>query len=297
GGGTWQAGQRISSPIGSLAVSKSHPNVIYAGEGVADEAPESRLGSGILKSVDGGKSWGIAGNSGTVLANSKISKIVIDPNNDQIIYAGVAYGGTSGPGVYKSSDGGKTWTNILTPATMVLAGGSNVPAGTALASVTDIVLDPFDPNHQNILVGLGHIGLVGTSRPAGVWFSSSGGTSFSQVVGGKGRNGYSIANSTLPTGTGVGVVKIAMSSGRIGNEGTVYVLVGTVPGSNTPPNVDLGGYSGLYKTSDGLNNFTKVMLKQNVGGTQPLTNPHNFQDINFGKETSYATAPVADPTN
>ena len=47
--------------------------------------------------------------------------------------------------------------------------------------------------------------------------------------------------------------------------------------------MDLGGFAGLYKTSNNLLDWTKVQLRQNVS---PSSMPHDFEDINFGKETS-----------
>src|SRR4029077_5080386 len=90
----------------------------------------------------------------------------------------------------------------------------------------------------------------------------------------------------LPDGINVGRVVVAMGNGRIGDERYVYVLIGTKPGNNTPPNVDLGGFDGLYKSSNNLLDWTKVMIRQNEGS---LT-AHSFKDISLGKETSYASA-------
>jgi hypothetical protein len=286
------AGNPILPAIGSLAQSRSNPNILYAGLGVADLEPDSRPGSGVLKSTDGGLTWFLVGNSATALAGARIVKVVIDANNPNRVYVAVASGGSSGPGVYRSDDGGLTWHNVLLPVNMFLPGGSrtqNLPAGTALASVTDLVIDPFNSNR--LLVGLGNIGLLGTSSTAGVWRTTDFGATWDEIVGGD-----SSPTSTLPSGTGVGRVTIAIASGRVGEESTTYVLVGNPPptGGTTPPNYDLGTFQGLYKTHDGLLNFTKVMLRQDVS----TTDLPKFQDINLlGNEASNFGALVVDPTD
>src|SRR5262249_19545076 len=144
-------------------------------------------GKGILKSVDAGKTWQLVGQS--TFNNARFTRLIVaksfptpsNPNPPTKIYAAVAAGG-QGPGVYLSTDGGATWTNILTPANMFLDAGGTVAGGTALASVTSLEIDPF--NEENIWVGLGNIGLLAPSTTGGVWRSSNGGGSWMQIVGG-----------------------------------------------------------------------------------------------------------------
>ncbi len=313
GGNTWiprldylndSSGQPVRAPIGALAIAKTNPLILYAGTGVADLNPDSRYGVGVLKSTDGGKTWTIIGNSGTVVGSARISKIVIDNNDPNTVYAGVAAGGANGPGVYRSTDGGLTWVDVLDPATMRLAGTANPPkflgAGTPLASVTDLVIDPFNSNR--LLVALGNIGLANGGPTAGVWRTINKGNSWDQIVGGD-----LYPNSNLPFGAGVGRITLAIGSGRVGDEANVYVLMGTPPGNNTPPNVDYGRELGLYKTSDNLSNFTKIMLRQNTtpfgdgdpeDGTEIPGLDHNFKDINLlGNDASNVGALAVDPTN
>jgi hypothetical protein len=282
------SGNPVPAPIGALGlgVDRTTPGspkvVLYAGTGVADTAFDSRPGVGIFKSTDGGQTWTLAGNSGTVLAGARISKIVVSPNSPNIVYAAVASGG-QGPGVYKSTDGGATWVNVMTPAAMGL------PAGTALASVTDLVIDPF--SNGRLLAGLGNVGLLPASATAGLWISTDGtGGSWSRPLGGAGG----ITASTLPNGTAIGKVLVGISSTQVGSEPIVYILLGTPPGNNTPPSVNLGSFSGLYKTSNNFLNFTKVMLRQDTS----TVSTHNFKDINLlGGDASYTGALVVDPTD
>ena len=123
GGGVWktedggQSYENISDgyfggSIGSVAVSKSDNNVIYVGGGEVTLRGNVSSGYGIWKSVDAGKTWNFSG-----LPKSRhVPRIVIDPNNHNIVYAAVLgniYKPTSDRGVYKSKDGGKTWEKVL----------------------------------------------------------------------------------------------------------------------------------------------------------------------------------------
>ena len=123
GGGVWktedggQSYENISDgyfggSIGSVAVSKSDQNVIYVGGGEVTLRGNVSSGYGIWKSLDAGKTWSFSG-----LPKSRhIPRIVIDPNNHNIVYAAVLgniYKPTSDRGVYKSKDGGKTWKKVL----------------------------------------------------------------------------------------------------------------------------------------------------------------------------------------
>lgn len=125
GGGLWKtenAGQlwtNISdgyfktASVGAVAVSESDPNVVYCGMG--EHAPRGVMtsyGDGVYKSTDAGKTWAHIGLEKTM----HISRIVAHPKNPDIIFVG-AQGALNGPtpdrGVYKSTDGGATWSKIL----------------------------------------------------------------------------------------------------------------------------------------------------------------------------------------
>ncbi len=98
--------------IGALAVSTANPDVIYVGTGESDIRSNLASGAGVYKSVDGGGTWAFAGLGDT----RQISKIVIDPTNPDIVHVGAlghAYGPNPDRGVYKSTDGGRTWKHTL----------------------------------------------------------------------------------------------------------------------------------------------------------------------------------------
>jgi photosystem II stability/assembly factor-like uncharacterized protein len=104
-------GQPVAS-IGALAVAPSDPKVIYAGTGESDIREDLSSGNGVYKSTDGGETWNHIG----LEATRQISRIVIDPQNPNVVYVG-ALGNVFGPsehrGVYKSLDGGGHWTRVL----------------------------------------------------------------------------------------------------------------------------------------------------------------------------------------
>jgi len=101
-----------SNNIGAMAISPSNPQIIYVGTG--DSAPRNTVltGDGMYKSTDGGKTWTFIGLGETHI----ISWILVDPNNPDVVYVAVL-GHLLGPnperGVFKTSDGGKTWNKIL----------------------------------------------------------------------------------------------------------------------------------------------------------------------------------------
>jgi photosystem II stability/assembly factor-like uncharacterized protein len=98
--------------VGAIAVAPSDPNVIYVGTGESCWRGNISYGDGMYKSVDAGKTWTHIG-----LEDSRhISRILVSPANPDIVYVaamGHAYGPNDMRGVYKSTDGGKTWQRIL----------------------------------------------------------------------------------------------------------------------------------------------------------------------------------------
>jgi len=116
--------------IGSVSVSKSDPNVIYVGGGEVTLRGNVSSGYGVWKSVNAGRTWSFSG-----LSKSRhIPRIVIDPKNHDIVYAAVLgniYKPTEDRGVYKSVDGGQSWSRVLF---------SNKHSGAV-----ELVIDPSNP--------------------------------------------------------------------------------------------------------------------------------------------------------
>ncbi len=115
--------------IGDLAVSQSDPNIIWVGTGEPNNRQSSTVGDGIYKSVDGGKSFTHMGLKET----QTIARIVIDPKDNNTVYV-AALGHLFGPnperGIYKTTDGGKSWNKI-----------KFIDEDTGF---TDLVMDPSD---------------------------------------------------------------------------------------------------------------------------------------------------------
>jgi photosystem II stability/assembly factor-like uncharacterized protein len=98
--------------VGDIAIAQSHPDIIWVGTGEATCRNSVTIGDGVYKSIDGGKKWKNMG-----LKNTRhISRIIINPGDPNIVYV-AAMGHLWGPnkwrGVYKTSDGGKTWRKVL----------------------------------------------------------------------------------------------------------------------------------------------------------------------------------------
>jgi len=114
GGIHWEPifdGQDVSS-IGSLALDPSDPNVLWAGTGESFVRSHISVGNGIYKSADAGKTWTRMGLEKT----GRIANILVDPHNSDIVLAcamGHAYGAQPERGVFRTTDGGKTWQRTL----------------------------------------------------------------------------------------------------------------------------------------------------------------------------------------
>src|SRR4051812_23905238 len=124
GGGVWKTvdggtswapvsdGQLRSSSVGALAVAESNPDVVYAGMGETCLRGNIMQGDGVYKSVDAGKTWTHVGLAET----QAIAKIRVDPRNPDVVWVaalGRPYGRSAERGVYKSTDGGRSWRKVL----------------------------------------------------------------------------------------------------------------------------------------------------------------------------------------
>lgn len=119
------------STIGDIAIAPSDPSVVWVGTGEPNNRQSSSWGDGIYKSTDAGKTWKNMG-----LAETRhIGRVVIHPKNPDVVYA-AALGHLWGPnperGVYKTTDGGKTWNQVL-----------KISNDTG---VSDIAMDPESPD-------------------------------------------------------------------------------------------------------------------------------------------------------
>ncbi|WP_216838970.1 sialidase family protein [Caulobacter sp. S45] len=113
-GRTWQPifDDAPVGSIGAIAVAPSAPNVLYVGTGEADMRSDIAQGVGMFRSADGGKTWSPIGLEDT----QQIGKILVDPRDPNILLVaalGHPYGPNAQRGVFRSTDGGRTWTKTL----------------------------------------------------------------------------------------------------------------------------------------------------------------------------------------
>ncbi|MCW3097533.1 MAG: glycosyl hydrolase, repeat, partial [Chthonomonadaceae bacterium] len=113
-GTTWESvfdNQTVSS-IGDVTVAPSDPNVVWVGTGEANNRQSSSWGDGVYKSTDAGKTWTHMGLENT----HHIGRIVIDPRDPNVVCVaagGDLWGPSKDRGLYRTTDGGKTWTKTL----------------------------------------------------------------------------------------------------------------------------------------------------------------------------------------
>ena len=128
-GNTWEpiSDGYYGGSIGALAVSESDPNIIYVGEGEQTLRGNVSSGMGMWKSLDAGETWEYIG----LPKSEHISRIRIHPKNPNVVYVGVIgnlWKPNNERGLYKTIDGGKSWSKILFVSDK--------------AGVGDIILDP-----------------------------------------------------------------------------------------------------------------------------------------------------------
>ncbi len=114
GGTTWTPimDHALSSSIGAIAVMQSDPSIVWVGTGEANNRQSASWGAGVYKSVDAGKTWQLMGLENT----NSIGAVVIDPRDPDTVYIaalGDQWAASRDRGVYKTTDGGKTWTQSL----------------------------------------------------------------------------------------------------------------------------------------------------------------------------------------
>ena len=132
-GGTWQAifEHMPSTSIGDVAVAPSSPDIVYVGTGESNIFRASMAGVGVYKSIDGGTTWTHVGLTDT----QTIGRILVHPTDPNTVYvaaSGHEWTDNENRGVFKSTDGGKTWTKVL--------------YRSQRTGAIDLVMDPRDPN-------------------------------------------------------------------------------------------------------------------------------------------------------
>ncbi|HEX5436660.1 MAG TPA: glycosyl hydrolase, partial [Gemmatimonadaceae bacterium] len=240
-GGVWKTDDygRVWTPIfddqptgsiGALAVAPSDPNIIYVGSGEGLQRPDLSTGDGIYKSTDAGKSWTHLG----LRDGQQIGHIIIDPHDANRLFVAVLghpYGPSAERGVYRSTDGGRTFHKVLYK-------DENTGA-------IDLAFDPT--NAQTIYAvlwaarqGPWEYGNAYSGPGSGLFKSTDGGTTWHQLTQG------------LPTP--------AQGLSRMG--------IGIAP---SDPNriyaeVNAGRHTGVYRSDDAGESWTRVNSANRVSG-------------------------------
>ncbi len=193
-GQTWQAvfDKEASTASGALAVAPSNPDIVWVGTGESNILRSSYTGVGVYKSTDNARTFQHMG----LVDTGTIGRIVVHPTNPNVVYvasAGQEWVENEMRGVYKTTDGGKTWTHTLkiSPKT----------------GVNDLAMDPKDPNtlyagawqrqrrkwnDPRVEVGFSEGGIFKTTDAGKTWNRLTNGLPASNVLG---RIGIAVAPS------------------------------------------------------------------------------------------------------
>lgn len=228
GGIKWEPvfDKEVTASIGAVAIQQSNPSVIWVGTGEGNPRNSLNGGYGIYKSLDGGKTWKVMGLQKT----RHIHRVIIDPTNPDIVYVaaiGSPWGEHLERGVFKTTDGGKTWNQILS---------SNSRTGAA-----DLVMDPTNPN--KLIAAM-------WEHKRDPWFFKSGGPGSGLLItldGGATWKRLSDKDG-LPKGD-LGRIGIAIAANK---PNIIYALIEAKKNA-------------LYKSEDGGLKWKKINDKNHIG--------------------------------
>jgi photosystem II stability/assembly factor-like uncharacterized protein len=215
--------------IGDIAVAPSNPDVIYAGSGEGVQRPDLSVGNGMYKSTDAGKTWKHLGLDNV----QQIGGLAIDPANENRLFVaalGHPYGPNKERGVYRTTDGGKTWQQVLYK-------DENTGA-------VQVAIDPKDPNIIYVDMWAGRQGPwengAWNGPESGLFKSTDGGSTWTKLTKG------------LPT-TEEGL-------GRIG-----FGIAPSDP-NRIYASVEAGKNSGIYRSDDAGASWTKIQTDERLFG-------------------------------
>lgn len=220
-----------SYSIGAVAIDPRNPNIVWVGTGENNSQRSVGYGDGLYKTTDGGKSWKNVG----LKKSEHIARILIDPRNSNVVYVasqGPLWGPGGDRGLFKSTDGGTTWKNIL-----------SISENTG---VTDLVMDPKDPD---VLYAASY------QRRRHVWTLINGGPESAIYKSEDGGNTWTKLTSGLPT----------VDIGRIGL---------AIP--PTAPNI-------IYATIEASQKKGGIFRSTNFGATWERMNEYDETAMYYGK--------------
>ena len=225
---TWEPifDNQITASIGAVAVQQSNPDVIWVGTGEGNPRNSLNGGYGVFKSIDGGKSWKSMGLEKT----RHIERVLIDPSNPNVVYVGAIgspWGEHAERGVYKTTNGGKSWRKILFV---------NNKTG-----IGDLVMDPENPN--KLIAAM-------WEHKRDPWFFKSGGPGSGLYISYDGGENWSkrTEKDGLPKGE-LGRIGIAIAKNKTN---IVYALIESKKNA-------------LYKSEDGGFKWKKINDKRDIG--------------------------------
>ena len=256
--------QRVHS-IGALALAPSEPEVVYAGTGESFIRSNVSIGNGVWRSTDGGANWSHLGLKNT----GRISRIVVHPTNPEVVYVaalGHGYTPQKERGIYKTTDGGKTWKLVL-----------HVDANTG---ASDLVMDPFNP--RVLFAGMWSLELKPWTRKSG----GPGGGVYRSLDGGE--TWEKLKENGLPKGE-VGKIALAMTAAK---QGRIYALIET--GDGIPLDGEATNTGELWRSDDRGKTFQLVNSDRDLTGrgayyTRCTASPDNANEIYFFS-AAYATS-------
>ncbi|HVZ23622.1 MAG TPA: hypothetical protein VG871_21260, partial [Vicinamibacterales bacterium] len=229
-----------SEPItstGAVAVAPSNPKVIWLGTGEANDRNSAGWGTGVYRSTDGGSTWTHVG----LESSRSIARIVVHPTNPDVAYAAVVgdlWNPSAERGLYKTTDGGKTWTAVLQAS----AEKDRVGAG-------DVAIDPSNPE-------IVYAALYARQR-----------TPWSFAAGPDASNGKDLGGIFRSTDGGATWKKLTSglpaSTGRIGlsvyakNPRTLYAVVQSFEGGTSNIDDVTSKRGGVFRSGDGGDTWTR----------------------------------------
>ncbi len=262
GGMTWEQifdGQPVHS-IGDIAVAPSDPSTVWAGTGESCIRSHISVGEGIFKSTDAGRNWTRTGLEKT----GRIGRVVVHPQNPDVVFAcalGHAYGPQPERGVFRTTDGGKTWDRVLF-----------VDEKTGCS---ELAMDPRNP--RKLFAGMWQIDIKTWARESGgpgsgLFMSTDGGTTWTRL-----------RDRGLPARE-VGKVKVAIAPS---NPDRVYALIET--GDGIPWNGKETDRGQVWRSDDGGVNWRVTSSDRNAMGRAHYYG-HIFVAPDNENESYYLTA-------